>query len=74
MSWLSSREITTRLRNLRNDVEKEYCTNKAFSFLLFDVCQALELSEGETRAAVGPALFFLIDMPIEDIDPGGDSE
>ena len=37
-------------------------------FLLFDVCQALRLSEGEAQHVLGAAYLMVIDAPVMEID------
>ena len=53
-----------RLATLRRMLEAdEHGLAAADACLLFDVCEALRLSEGETQHVVGPAYWLVLDAP-----------
>ena len=56
----------TRLAHLRRNLEDDdEGMLAADAYLLFDVCEALRLSEGETQHILGPAYWLLIDAPVD---------
>ena len=55
-----------KLRDLRVALETETDGLTAEqALLLYDVCQALRLSERETQHVVGPAVLLVIDAPVD---------
>lgn len=59
-----------RLRKLRCDIEIDGGgLSIPFAYLLYDVCQALRLTEGEMQHVVGAAAYCLvIDAPVGEIE------
>lgn len=56
-----------RLANLRRMLEEdEHGLAAADACLLYDVCEALRLTEGETQHVVGPAYWLVLDAPVDD--------
>jgi hypothetical protein len=54
-----------QLARLRREIEEERGgLSSAAACLLYDVCQALRLDEGETQHVVGPAYWLVLDAPV----------
>lgn len=59
-----------QLRQLRRELEEgEEGLLTADACLLFDVCQALQLSDGEAQHVLGASFLMVIDAPV--LDGGG---
>ena len=61
----SSAWMAGRLAELRSELTMEFGLPREWVFMLFDVCQALELSDAETRAVVGPRYWDVLDGLID---------
>ena len=59
---MTKEEIAARLSGLRQDVEEAMLPHEEWMLCLYDVTQALGLSDGQAAAVIGPRLWTLGDL------------